>query len=286
MDRRMIALFFLYLPTSTAFSSIALPYEPGMESSLSKAPNTSKDVARASWRVVLDIGREPLSTMPFNWARSGGRMPLKIPCDFVLTADGERQLQPQSDTVSMTGPMGAVTRPIVGGSFITKRNNQELTFSLTFPESLQRNDVYIEGGTVIQCTGRMYTKKEFDQLYQAFYVARDKAWELGGQLNDMTKVEGPPKRWNEELKRWETRSKSVNPFEWAQKRLAYAGAKAEQERKNNDRPDPKDLSDRGSLPGIDDKIYVAKEGIARTQTGAVIGRWSMEPIDNQPVSYR
>jgi hypothetical protein len=291
---RLTTAVLLCLPAVvTPFSSIAAPYpdKNAQDGMPSLAPsNNNLDVAAtpisASWRVVLDIGREPLSTMPFAWARSGGRMPLKIPCDFVQTEKGETYVQPQSDTVSMTGPSGAVTRPIVGGSFVTKSNDQELEFALTFPETLMRNDVSIPAGTTIQCTGRIYTQSEFDRLYQAFYNARDKAWELGGQLNAMTKVEGPPKKWNEELQRWENRNKSVNPLEWAKTRLAYAQAKALQNRHNEERPDPKDLSDRGFLPGVEGKVYVAKEGLARTQTGAVIGRWSMEPVLEQPVSYR
>jgi hypothetical protein len=211
-------------------------------------------------------------------------MPVKIPCEFV-SENGKQHVVPQSDVVSMTGPTGAVTRPIQGGTFTTTQNNQQIQFSLTFPERLARNDVSIEAGTIIQCTGRLYTQSEIDHLQQAFYDARDKAWELGGQLNDMTKMDGPPKQWNEEQKRWETRRRSVNPFEWTSKRLAYGAAKAVQDRRNKDRPDLKDLSERGSLPGIDDKLFVAKQGIAKTQSGAVIGRWSMEPMLEKAVSY-
>ena len=278
------------LRLSNAFSGIALPRTDMGRSLPQQQQSQAADVTTttSSWRVVLDIGREPLSNMPFDWARSGSRFPLKIPCDFIgtttTTQDATRTttsftVSPQSDTVSFTGPNGAVIRPIQGGGdYQISKDETELTFSLTFPETLARRDVTIDAGSTIQCTGRLYTQKELDQLYQAYYDARDEAWKLGGELNDMERMDGPPKKWNEETKQWEIRRKSINPLTWAQKRLAYAAAKAKQESKNNQRPDPNRLSEKGSLPGIDDSVYVAKEGVVRAPNGAVMGRWSMEPI--------
>ena len=228
-------------------------------------------------------------------------MPVKIPCDFQLVSTSstdhgnmkKKIVQPQSDTVSFTGPDGAVFRPVLPGKYRTNskdgnnNNHQELSFDLTFPQELARRDVTIPAGTTITSTARMYTQTELDALYRAFYSARDEAWRLGGELNDMMTIQGPPKVWNEDAGRWEKQSKSINPLQWAQKRIAYASAKAKQDQKNNARPDPNDLSERGSFPGIDDNVYMAKQGIAKTQNGAVIGQWSMEPmLLNKPVSYR
>eukprot|EP00977_Amphora_coffeiformis_P019431 scaffold7227_cov160-Amphora_coffeaeformis.AAC.10 len=301
----LFALLWLLPAAVTAFSSMAVPYPNNNNNNNNNNPKSAKLTdgaatltieASAPWRVVLDIGREPLSSMPFDWARSGGRMPVKIPCDFQLATsssdDGKmRIVQPQSDTVSFTGPDGAVVRPIVSGNYKTSSKDsnhpQELAFDLTFPQELARRDVTIPAGTTVTCTARMYTQTELDALYQAFYDARDEAWRLGGELNDMMTIQGPPKVWNEEAGRWEKRSKSINPLQWAQKRLAYTSAKAQQDQKNKARPDPNDLSERGPFPGIDDNVYVAKQGIAKTQNGAVIGRWSMEPmLLDKPVSYR
>ena len=290
MNVSSLALYFI-LPVVTAFSSVTVPYGARTDVFESPTPDTEASgaiTASSPWRVVLDIGREPLANMPFDWARSGCRMPLKIPCDLSLTENNGRLVEPQSDTVSFTGPEGAVIRPINGGSFECdeKSKNQHLSFSLQFPETLARRDVTIEAGTTLQCTGRFYTQSELDRLNQEFYQARDQAWELGGELNDMVNVEGPPKKWNEELQRWETKSKTVNPLEWAQKRLSYMAAKAKQGQTNDQRPDLNSLSERGSLPGVEDSVYVAKEGLVRNQNGAVMGRWSMEPILNdRVVSY-
>lgn len=298
----------LMLPIAvTAFSSVAVPYPnnngrtargPQQDPDNTPSTTTDDDDARAResspWKVVLDIGREPLSTMPFDWARSGGRLPVKIPCDFTRRGDDDSAMmvvQPRSDTVSFTGPEGSVARPVVGGRVArpptTTTDPQELSFALTFPQELARRDVTVPAGTTVTCTTRLYTQTELDALQKAFYDARDEAWRLGGELNDMMTVDGPPKVWNEERGRWEKVDKRINPLQWAQKRLAYARAKAVQDQKNRARPDLKDLSERGSLPGIDVPVYTAKQGVAKTQTGAVIGRWSMEPMRwDQPVSYR
>ena len=281
------SLALLLLPVVTAFSSMAVPY-PNSNSAQHHHQDDAVTVeASAPWRVVLDIGREPLSSMPFDWARSGGRMPVKVPCDFQLTSDRKTVVHPQSDTVSFTGPDGAVIRPITAGNYKVNNNQQELSFDLTFPEELARRDVTIPAGTTVTCTTRMYTQTEMKALYQAFYDARDEAWRIGGELNDMTTIQGPQKVWNEEAGQWEKRSKTINPLQWAQKRFAYTSAKAKQDQRNNARPDPNDLSEQGPFPGITDRVYMAKEGIAKTQNGAVIGRWSMEPmLRDKPVSYR
>lgn len=225
-------------------------------------------------------------------------MPVKIPVDF-SRQDGPQEasslVQPRSDTVSFTGPEGAVLRPIRGGTYqVTRRNKNnknddhysDLTFDLTFPETLARRDVVIPAGTTISCTSRLYTQDDLDALSRAFYDARDAAWQLGGELNAMTTMDGPPKVWNDKANQWEPRvGPQVNPLQWAQKRLAYAAAKAKQNAAHHQRPKPQNLSARGRLHlarvGKDDDdsvVYVAKDGVARTQTGAVIGKWSMEPI--------
>ena len=132
MNKKQFVVLLLLPCTIDAFSSISLPYNGVMSAPTSNNPATLEDIETAPWRVVLDIGREPLSTMPFDWARSGCRMPLVVPCDF--TRDS---LQPQSDTVSFTGPGGAVIRPIQGGH-VQLKNDKELKFTLSFPETLAR----------------------------------------------------------------------------------------------------------------------------------------------------
>lgn len=276
-------LLLIVIPAAVSFSSVSIPYNDNnhgrFPGSVTAEQQEQATAVTSPWRLALDIGREPLSTMPFDWARSGCRMPIIIPSD--LSKD---TIQPQKETVSFTDVGGAVVRPVQGGGLQLK-HNQELSFSLTFPEQMTRRDVTIDAGTTLYCTGRVYSKSELDRLNQAFYEAREEAWNIGGELNEMTKIEGAPKRWNEEKQRWERRNPNINPLKWAQKRMQYMSAKSKQSQANSQRPDPNVLSERGFFPGVNEDAYVVKEGLIKSQSGAVMGRWSMEPMLNRPVSY-
>mmetsp|Transcript_17280 Transcript_17280/g.49501 ORF Transcript_17280/g.49501 Transcript_17280/m.49501 type:complete len:183 (-) Transcript_17280:460-1008(-) len=115
-------------------------------------------VTSAPWRIVMDIGREPLARMPFDWARSGCRMPLVVPCDF-----GENNLLiPRKATLSFTGPDGANVKPVEGGTWRLADDSKQLSFSLNVPDRLTRRDVYIDAGTELSLTGRVYTQAEMD----------------------------------------------------------------------------------------------------------------------------
>lgn len=274
-------LLLIAIPMVVSFSSVSIPYN-NKNGGQFTAGNTQKETeaaVTAPWRVAMDIGREPLSTMPFDWARSGCRMPLVIPS--VLSKDA---IQPQMETVSFTDVGGAVVRPVLGGE-LNLKNNQELSFSLTFPEAMTRRDVAINAGTTVYCTGRVYSKSELESLNQAFYKAREQAWDIGGELNEMTKLQSAPKRWNEEKQRWERQNPDINVFAWAQKRIQYMMAKSRLNQCNEQRPDPNLLSGIGFFPALKEDAYVVKEGLVRSQDGAVMGRWSMEPILDRPLSY-
>ena len=66
-----------------------------------------------------------------------------------------------------------------------------------------------------------------------------------------------------------------------------AAAKAIQGQKMAQRPDLNDLSDRGTLPGIEKGVYIAKKNTVRAgRNGPVCGTWSAMPITNLPASYR
>lgn len=255
--------------------------------SVEAAPAASTVVESSPWRITLDIGREALSNMPFDWARSGCRMPLVVPCDFEQQGGKDNNLYPRSDTVSFTGPDGAVVRPIQGGEWSMNKDQQELSFSLTFPESMARRDVYIEAGTTMELTGRVYSQAELDQLNEEFYKAREATWQVGGELNEMGNRQGAAKKWNEEKRRWEKRHPAENIFNVAQKRLTYWGAKAKQAKMNSNRPDPNTISDRGTFPGVEKGLYIAQSGIVRSgKNGPVMGTWYAQPITNLPASYR
>lgn len=166
---------------------------------------------------------------------------------------------------------------------------KELTFDLTFPEQLTRRDVTIEAGSTLQCVTAAYTQSDLDFLNSEFYKARQEAWDIGGELNNMAARQSAPKRWNFETNAWEKRHVAENPLKWVQKQAKYFAAKANQDAKNRQRPDPNTLSAMGRLPGLDEFVYVQKSsGIVKAASnGAVMGTWQAEPInDHQPLSYR
>jgi len=278
-------VLFLALPiASKAFSSIPYPQSASYKSQTNPHAAAADSTTLAPWRVVLDIGREPLASMPFNWARSGCRLPLKIPLNF----QSDNVVVPKTETVSFTGPGGAVVRPIQGGSWKLSNDQKQLSLSLTFPEAMERRDVWIDAETSVTLEGRVFTQKELDQLNQEFYEARDEAWALGEELNNINKIKYGPKKWNEEKQVWEKRTDSLpSIFVQGQKRMQLLAAQNLQKQKNEKRPNPNTLSERGSLPGIKGNVYIAKEGTIRLGTGnkAVMGKWYAEPIMDQQVSY-
>ena len=103
----------------------------------------------------MDIGREPLARMPFDWARSGCRMPLVVPCGF----EDNNLVIPQKDTLSFTGPEGANVKPIEGGKWKLSNDSKQISFGLNVPEKLTRRDVYIDAATKLSLTGRVYTQE-------------------------------------------------------------------------------------------------------------------------------
>jgi len=316
--------------TVNAFSTIpagrlhqlrTTPSIPKMDDILSKGGNKDNDLSSstnveesktttittaagaAPWRIVLDIGREPLANMPFEWARSGCRMPLVVPCDFTTTTtssnsnnskDDEKSslVVPHKETVSFTDAGGAVVKPVEGGpwEFIydggNKSNKQPtgLTFSLSFPETLQRRDVTIEKGSTLELTARVYTKAEFDALNDAYYQAREDAWEMGGKLNAAARRQGAAKKWNEEKGQWEKRYDDENPLKMIRNQVKYWSAKAKQDAAQRQRPDANEISECGPFPGLEDGLYVAKNGIVRlSKNGPVMGTWSTEPIIDRSI---
>ena len=231
----------------------------------------------------MDIGREPLARMPFDWARSGCRMPLVVPCDF----EQNDILLPQKDTLSFTGPDGANVRPIEGGKWKLSDDAKQISFSLNVPEKLTRRDVYIDAGTELSLTGRVYTQSELDRLNANNYEAREELWRAGGEIGDVYDRANASKKWNEETGKWERRYDRENPLSFARKQLTYWGAKAKQSQALNQRPDINTLSDRGAMPGEGGDMYMAKGGTVRVgENGPVCGTWSAQPITTSPASYR
>ena len=278
-------------PTSSSY-----PPTTSVSSRVDHRPRTNDEIVSVEsvpWRVVLDIGREPLAAaLPFDWGRSGCRMPLKIPVQFSKiqsTTTTTFGVTPLADTVSFTGPEGAVVRPVEGGDYrleLLDSSSSPLQLELTFPETLTRRDVSIPAGTTLQCIGTIYTQSELQRLDQEFYQARDAVWNIGQELNDRARRREAPKQWNEQSQKWEQRNNLENPLSWMERRLSYWKAKARQEETNRQRPSANELSSVGRLPGVDDPVYIAKGGMVRAASnGAVMGTWYAEPIVTDPSFY-
>ena len=268
---------------SLAFTDDATSFNDMDGTSSMRPPTTSsmpitRTTAKTAcpWRVVLDIGREPLGAtgMPFDWARSGSRMPLVIPCDF----NSDQLVLPKSDTVSFTTQTGGVVKPVEGGSWSLSDDQTEFTMTVSFPEQMERNDVWIDAGTTMTLQAVVYTQDKMDELNQAFYDARETVWELGEELNNIARVKESPKKWNPETERWEKKQLGLSSLaNQMQKRVQLLAAQAKQAQASNQRPSPNILSDRGSLPGMERQIYIQKQGVVKIGN-SVVGKWSAEPI--------
>lgn len=278
---KVLSILSLLPLTAESFSAAAgglIPTTPLPNMAPSSSPplvDSNEEVITTfnSWRLSLDIGREPLANMPFEWARSGCRMPLVISCDF----QSDQKLIPQAGTVSFTGPNGAVVSPVQGGEW--KISNNDFQCELTFPKYMERRDVWIDAGTTLTLLGTVYTKEELDRLDQEFYEAREVAWELGGELNEIAKKIEGPKQWNEEKQQWEKRTDGVpSIFSQMQKRVQHFRAQAKQKQKADQRPSPNDLSDGGSMPGFNERsLFIQKQGLIKIGN-VVAGRWFAQPI--------
>lgn len=238
------------------------------------------------WRIALSIGREPLTTMPLDWAASGCRLPLTIRCDF---NENGNEVVPRQENCRFTGPEGEVVKPIQKGSWSLNNNNRNLKFSLKFSQDLVRRDVVLDAGTEIVCEGLVYSTKELKQMNEKFYESRENTWKAGAELNDVNRRNEAPKKWNEEKKAWERRYDDEPLLSKLGKELNLMNVKRQSETDNADRPNPKTLSlDSGPFPGFDSDVFIQQAGVIKIKRGwreAVIGQFWAEPITNKGVSY-
>jgi hypothetical protein len=110
-----------------------------MSESKPKSPSQS-----GCWRVALDMGREPFSTMPSSWAKSGARFPLVIKCNF--TDHGI--VSAISGDVRYTAAQGEMVTPVEPGTWKLSDDNRKLSFTLNFPDMIERNGVKIGRCTI------------------------------------------------------------------------------------------------------------------------------------------
>jgi hypothetical protein len=236
------------------------------------------------WRIALNIGREPSTSMPSEWAASGCRLPLVIKCDF----DENGDVVPQQENCRFTGPDGEVVKPIQKGGWSSK-NDRNLKYSLHFPQELTRRDVTLDAGTEIFCEGLVYSTNDLKKMNDKFYKARDDTWKAGEELNEVNRRKEAPKKWNEDKGEWDKRYEEEPLLSKLGKQINLMNVKRKSEQSNADRPNPKTLSlDSGPFPGFDSDVFIQKTGIIKIKRGwgdSVIGTWSAEPITGKPVSY-
>ena len=132
-----------------------------------------------SWRLTLDVGREPGTWMPKEWAASGATLTLPIEVTFtdeVLPGDGgffdpDRDQHPAVDEIRVSankrmrtsaglfaGTEGAVVVNITAGAWATwptgRCGEHRVRFYLDFPDGAQLKDVSIPAGRMYFDTAR------------------------------------------------------------------------------------------------------------------------------------
>ena len=239
------------------------------------------------WRVALDIGREPFSTMPSSWAESGARFPLVVKCNF--TDDGV--VSSISGDVRYTAAHGEVVTPVDPGTWKLSDDNRHLSFTLNFPQQIERNGVQI-GKCTITCQGLLYTEKDLTALDKEFYRVRSVTDEANAQLQEMNRRREAPKKWNFDQEKWVKRYNDENLLSNISMKVNRFVAQKQEQLKSKSRPKPSSLSlESGPFPGIDCNAYIGKKGTIQLNGSGgvigdgVIGTFAAEPINDNPASY-
>ncbi len=242
------------------------------------------------WRIALNIGRETFTTMQTSWGSTGARFPLVMKCNFTDSGntDGGNMVIPISGNVRYTVAEGEVVKPVLDGTW-SLSNNRDLSFSLTFPEAMERNGVELNSMSTILCEGLLFSQKDLKALDEDFYRARSVTDDINAQVKESKRRKEAPKKWNFETNQWEQRYASESYFSILGMRLKQFYAGMVEESQNRRRPKPLDLSlEAGPFPGIDCDVYIRKGGLIKLEGAGVtgiIGTWSAEPINDNPASY-
>jgi hypothetical protein len=243
------------------------------------------------WRIAMNIGREPGTGMPTEWASSGCRLPVVVQCDFRQgDGDGNKNknvVVPLTGDVRFTGPDGQVVKPVEGGEW-SLVNDRELSLTLAFPEELVRRDVTLDG--TVRLEGLLYSVEGLKNMNDQYYEARNDRWDAGEKLNDVDRRRDAPRKWNPNAKQWEKRYENEGFISRLGKRANLLLAERKENKVNLDRPNPKDISlDCGPFPGVKGDVHFRKEGKVLLKQGflkeCLIGTWSAEPINDKPLSY-
>ena len=121
------------------------------------------DLSGLTCTATLNLGREPGTWMPQEWAASGARLSLPLELRFSdelvdLGFPGEEVFGGRAarrlvcDGGSFVGPQGEVKVSSTGGAWVVEPSGQEgegrVRFFLDFPEGATRNDVSLPAGRV------------------------------------------------------------------------------------------------------------------------------------------
>jgi len=244
-------------------------------------------ITHKGWCIAMNIGREPGSSMPREWAASGCRIPVSVQCDFNLE---NNEIVPITNTVRFTGPKGEVMNPVRGEYWSLsklKNGRHDVTFTFMFPEELVRRDVTLKG--TVCCKGCIYSKESIKEMDKNFYEVRNAKWDAGEQVADVSRKQEAPKKWNPATNQWEKRYEDESSLSQLKKIASLMFSQRMEQKVAEERPNPKDLSlESGPFPGISSDVYFKKEGKVFLQQGwreFLIGTWIAEPINDKPKSY-
>jgi len=235
-----------------------------------------------SWRVALNLGREFSTSLFDSYGTSGIRFPVVVPCDF----SGDGSVVPQKSSVSyVADATGGVTKPVTGGLWKVT-GDQNLEFTLNFPEELRKKDVILPAGSELCMQVNLVSTQDVKELEIAFADARKEEWKALEKIQEIQAIRNSPKRWNEDRQQWEyPRVDEPIPSLFSKHWDAFVKG---QERRKKFAEKPRsgiELSKRpGHFPGFskDELVYFGTTGIIRNKSkgNMVVGTWTAEPINS------
>ena len=305
-DRRNVEM---NAKSSASSSANALPASSDLP-----AASVTATANSAGWRVALDIGREPFSTMPSSWAKSGSRFPLIVKFEFASNNDNKdngNTVSSISGDARYTASQGEIVVPIEPGTWTLSDSDddqkKDLSFSFNLPQTIERNGVQI-GPCTVTCQTVLYSTKDIDALNREFYRVRAITDEVNAQLQEMKRKKEAPKKWDFENSKWVQRYENESILGTFSKSMKQFKAERQERDRSKVRPKPSDLSlESGAFPGIDCNVYIGKRGTIRMygygdgdgnrsgngngggffggDRGGIIGTFGAEPINDNPASY-
>ena len=159
-----------------------------------------------SVRLSLNVGREPGTAMPTEWAASGARLGLSLNVRFgeqpaskaaaeLLVEDDIRQLKPIGDSPRLVGEAGEQTVNVRAGAWCTgpdRRGDREsLNFWLNFPDGATRRDVSIPPGPVFFICPGVWSHEALAKLHDDLDRTQAEYDALGEQMRALDANKAP-----------------------------------------------------------------------------------------------